>query len=81
MLESDLFDLSWYQTEYPESLKFKGGAVAHYMLVGVESGYNPSHKFDTQWYLNTYPDVKEAGVNPLFHYIKFGQLEGREAKA
>lgn len=78
--ESEFFDTSWYQSQYPESKKYKGGLVAHYILVGVDAGFDPSDKFNTQWYLDTYPDVKEAGVNPLLHFIKFGKEEGREPK-
>lgn len=77
---SELFDASWYQSQYPESKKYKGGPVAHYILIGVDAGCNPSDKFDTQWYLDTYSDVKQAGVNPLLHFIKFGKEEGREPK-
>jgi len=78
--ESEYFDASWYQSQYPESKKYKGGPVAHYILMGVDAGCNPSEKFNTQCYLDTYPDVKEAGVNPLLHFIKFGKEEGREPK-
>ena len=75
--ESEYFDAQWYQAQYPISKKFKGGPVAHYILSGVNAGFNPSKRFDTQWYLEAYPDVKEAGVNPLLHYIEFGRVEGR----
>ena len=38
-----------------------------------------SPKFDATYYLASNPDVKEAGINPLVHYIQFGQKEGRQA--
>lgn len=28
-------------------------------------------------YFNRYPDVQEAGMNPYYHYLKYGQAEGR----
>lgn len=33
--------------------------------------------FNDRFYLNTYPDVLQAGMNPLFHYCKYGWKEGR----
>lgn len=35
------------------------------------------HVFDSDWYLKKYPDVAAAGVDPLQHYLTFGQKEGR----
>lgn len=37
--------------------------------------------FDPAEYLLRNPDVQAAGVNPAFHYLKFGQFEGRVYKA
>jgi glycosyltransferase involved in cell wall biosynthesis len=37
--------------------------------------------FDQDWYLKEYPDVKEAGLDPLSHFIEFGQKEGRHKNA
>ena len=36
-----------------------------------------SNWFNEEWYLNTYPDVAEAGVDSVFHYIRYGAAEGR----
>lgn len=36
-----------------------------------------SDLFNSQWYLNKYPDVKASGVNPEFHYLKYGSKMGR----
>ena len=33
--------------------------------------------FETGWYLRENADVAAAGVNPLAHYLDFGQAEGR----
>lgn len=33
--------------------------------------------FDRQAYLDRYPDVAAAGVDPLEHYLTFGETEGR----
>jgi len=37
--------------------------------------------FDRDWYLEFYPDVAEAGLDPLSHFIEFGQKEGRHRNA
>ncbi len=34
-------------------------------------------KFDPQWYLEEYPDVAISGMDPLEHYMQFGQYEWR----
>jgi len=36
-----------------------------------------SDLFDKEWYLANNPDVKNAGVNPVFHFLRHGDLEGR----
>ncbi|CAM4232704.1 hypothetical protein [Bordetella muralis] len=33
--------------------------------------------FDKDWYLEKYPDVRESGIDPVWHYLKFGAKEGR----
>ena len=40
------------------------------------------HKsFDPAWYLSNYPDVAAAGLDPWFHYCRFGRSEGRLPRA
>jgi hypothetical protein len=38
---------------------------------------NPGLKFDAKRYLEMNPDVAKDGMNPLIHYLKFGEPEGR----
>lgn len=38
----------------------------------LTSGY-----FDADWYLLEYPDVRRAGMEPLHHFLKHGDREGR----
>lgn len=77
---SELFDDVWYIQQNPDSSKHKYGAAGHYLEKGIEPGINPSPLFDGEWYLQTYQDVKTVGVNPLFHYIKYGRREERQIK-
>ena len=53
----------------------------HYNLHGWHEGRDPSVAFDTTAYLAAYPDVQAAGVNPLVHYLRFGDDEGRSTFA
>jgi len=38
---------------------------------------SPSTSFSTNKYLAAYADVKAAAVDPLLHYVVYGQNEGR----
>ena len=44
-------------------------------------GRDPSVNFDRTDYLGHYPDVANAQVNPLNHFLAFGQHEGRASLA
>jgi chromosome segregation ATPase len=54
---------------------------ARYVVPGVDasevSRMIAAGTFDAGWYLTTYQDVVESGVDPLFHYLTQGRLEGR----
>ena len=50
-------------------------------MFGWHEGRDPSVGFDTTSYLAAYPDVAAAGVNPLVHYLRFGDTEGRSTFA
>jgi len=34
--------------------------------------------FDERWYLANNPDVAQAKMDPVFHYLQFGGIEGRD---
>lgn len=34
--------------------------------------------FDSEWYLKTYPDVSILGMNPVEHYVRYGERLGRK---
>ncbi len=77
---SGLFDADWYLAQYPELRKdrlARNNPAKHYYKVGAGLGLNPGPDFDTRFYLANNPDVRSAGVNPLVHYVRFGQDEGR----
>jgi capsular polysaccharide export protein len=74
---SGLFDVDYYCTRYPDIVTYSGGAIRHYLLFGAKEQRNPSRQFNTSRYLRNNRDVAETGMNPLLHYIRFGQYEGR----
>ena len=76
---SGLFDAPWYRAEY-------GGAAATDPLVefcdtGWRALRRPNACFDTGWYLRQNPDVAELGLNPLLHYLRYGEGEDRPPNA
>lgn len=85
LLQSGLFDVKFYQANYPNvatdlrtnTAQFDIAAAEHYVRVGFSSGFRPNGVFDTRWYLENYEDVRRAGINPLLHYWVYGWLEGR----
>ncbi|MGY4106520.1 glycosyltransferase family 2 protein [Aeromonas encheleia] len=82
--ESGLFDADWYLKQYPDVRKNKITALEHYLSYGWRLGRNPSADFDTNYYLKSNSnnsDIKISGINPLLHYIRNGQIEGRNSKA
>lgn len=52
-----------------------------YDNAGWKSGRDPSANFDNELYLARNPDVKASGMDPLAHYLAYGQAEGRHAYA
>lgn len=81
VLESAFFDAAWYRDRYnlesssPEDLAF------HYLSEGWRSGFSPSPNFDSKAYLALNDDVAASALNPLVHYTKYGQEEGRLVQA
>ncbi|APD95390.1 hypothetical protein BM523_16095 [Alteromonas mediterranea] len=76
ILSSGFFDESWYRTEYlPQDTN--ESPIEHYLVEGWLTGNDPSAEFSTIKYLIANPDVAEAGLNPLYHYVKYGLVECR----
>ncbi len=73
---SGLFDSDWYAAQYPDTLRYKGGALSHYFEYGAAEGRDPNAFFSTKWYVSHYPEVAQSGTNPLYHYVSSGEREG-----
>ena len=72
--KSKYFDEKYYRLENPN---LKGDPCRHYYYYGWKEGKSPSFEFSNNFYLKNYKDVEDAGINPLFHYLKFGKAENR----
>jgi len=78
---SDLFDKAWYRSTQLSALEKLVDPIWHYLDTGWKKGLDPSPRFDTNYYLRTNPDVEDLGLNPLFHYLKYGIGENRHPVA
>jgi hypothetical protein len=77
------FDEHFYFSANPglsEKSYGKTAAVHHFITQGWRERLDPAPWFSTQGYLDANKDVAESGMNPFFHYIRFGRAEGRQAK-
>ena len=52
--------------------------IQHFVRFGLLLQRDPGPKFDTRHYVEVNPDVVAAGMDPLLHYIRHGEAEGRE---
>lgn len=80
---SQWFDAKWYLAQYSDIAsdpKMSASPARHYLLMGGFEGRNPGPEFDSVYYLTHNPDVVESGINPLVHYLKFGEKEQRSVK-
>jgi glycosyltransferase involved in cell wall biosynthesis len=71
---SRLFDASWYQLAYPETLAAGTDPILHFVTVGVKKGWRPQLLFDPIYYKSRYQAATDFR-NPLVHYIQEGELQ------
>ena len=76
----NLFDTSFYLTEYPDVAKAGMNPIVHYMWYGYRENKKPMEDFDGVYYSHKYPDALESKLNPLSHYALYGLNENREYK-
>lgn len=46
-------------------------------MAEIESASGAGRWFDRSWYLRWNPDVERVGIDPLAHYRRYGEAEGR----
>jgi glycosyltransferase involved in cell wall biosynthesis len=77
---SSYFDEQWYRSQYDQHLGQQSG-IAHYLHEGAKLGFDPGPYFSTRSYIEDNPDVARMGINPLVHFLRYGQFEGRMPRA
>ncbi len=73
-----LFIPVFYAAAHQLSGKRRRGLFKHYLRGGWRNGLDPAPFFSTQKYLEAYPDVRKAGIEPFYHYLRYGIMEGRQ---
>ncbi|WP_417198011.1 glycosyltransferase [Bizionia sp.] len=72
-----LFITKWYRSK--NKISDSESPLIHYIESCKNKKYsNPNPLFFTEWYLNNNEDVFDSGLNPLFHYLEFGEGEYRK---
>ena len=74
---SEYFDKAWYRRQYLLFFSRWRDPIWHYILWGGASGLAPSCLFDSAYYLEKNDDVRVAKLNPLYHFLAYGQAERR----
>ena len=74
---SGLFDQIWYEAQYGDLLAPESAALVQFCDIGWRRGLQPNICFDTAHYLAVNADVRQTGLNPLMHYLEYGEAEKR----
>lgn len=75
---SEYFDVEFYWYTNPDMVGNEK-ALDHYLVHGWREGRDPCPAFDTSYYLEYNPDIRSSGMNPLYHYLKYGRHESRHS--
>lgn len=74
---SELFDADFYRETYGD-VAATAALIERFVDRECAEGRRPNAYFDSLWYQETNPEVAEQKLNPLYHYLKFGECEGRQ---
>ena len=72
---NEFFDPIFYKKAY--SLEEGVIPLTHYILTPHATLNRTSERFDGAFYYYLHADVRKAGMNPLYHYLKYGRNEKR----
>lgn len=73
-----IFDYNYYLQQFPELKTCKIDPLYHFFFINSSKQKKPIEWFDPQKYLDINPDIYYSFLNPFYHYIKYGILEGRK---
>ncbi|MEZ5541718.1 MAG: hypothetical protein R3F42_06715 [Pseudomonadota bacterium] len=71
------FNGEFYTQHYPEHKIEILDPLEHFLLLGYARDYDPAPWFSVADYLAANPDVRQGGINPFYHYLVLGRMEGR----
>ncbi len=71
------FDEQYYIEQMSEKDRLGYDPLAHYCAIGWRLGLCPNRWFDPKFYVGINSDVRESVIEPLYHFIRWGVLEGR----
>lgn len=74
---SGAFDAEFYFLQAKEIGLDVKDPLNHYLKEGHKIGLKPHRLFDGADYLRRYPDIEASGIDPFFHFLKYGAREKR----
>lgn len=77
ILKSGLFNSRWYRKTQVRGISRLADPLFHYLVHGAKKGLDPAPNFHTRHYVFVNHDVRDSKINPLFHYVEYGQAEYR----
>lgn len=78
LMSTPLFDPDYYCNHAEiDRVQSKRMLIKHYVNEGAMRGLNPSEFFSTDYYLNANADIDSRIINPLHHFVQYGQHEKR----
>lgn len=71
------FEREFYASSYPEALEQMRDPLDHFLFIGWWQGHDPAAWFSVDDYLHENAAALTAKINPFYHYIVIGRIEGR----
>ena len=81
VFKTGLFDSEFYIQQTPGIAKTNQDPLDHYFREGTFVERYPNRYFIPREYRSLNSDVVNAGVEPFYHYLKSGALEGRRYRS
>jgi len=74
-----LFDAKYYSQKLKlinETIDEGETLLEHFLDRGYKKEISTSPHFDSNFYLDEYPNIRQFKLNPILHYLTFGEKEG-----
>lgn len=71
---SELFDTTWYLSEYPDVKFAEIDPITHYLNLGANENCRPLKNFNTEEYLIKFHNLKIWNLNPFVHYLLHNEI-------